>query len=146
MADFVRDGDRLLLAVTDGTRIEVFAVGDNLVRLGGGEPPRSGHVYGLHWWKPQPDGRPLLAATVAVDENRAYSPTAGQTVIGVVFALTDERLAPTREELPYLLGSFDRDGDGIPETLLGQSFDRDIFFGTGPEIRLKGVLNRRAVV
>ena len=129
MADFVRDGDRLLLAVTDGIRIEVFAVGDNLVRLGGGEPPRSGQVYGLHWWKPQPDGRPLLAATVAVDENRAYVPTAGQAVIGVVFTLTDGRLAPTREELPYLLGSFDRDGDGIPETLLGQSFDRDIFFG-----------------
>jgi len=139
MADFVRDGDRLLLAVTDGTRIEVFDVGDNLVRLGGGEPPRSGHVYGLHWWKPQPDGRPLLAATVAVDENRAYGPTAGQAVIGVIFTLTDGRLAPTREELPYLLGSFDRDGDGIPETLLGQSFDRDIFFGDRVrEIRLKG--------
>lgn len=139
MADFARDGDRLLLAVTDGTRIEVFAVGDNLVRLGGGEPPRSGHVYGLHWWKPQPDGRPLLAATVAVDENRAYGPTVGQAVIGVVFTLTDGRLAPTRHELPYLLGSFDRDGDGIPETLLGQSFDRDIFFGDRVrEIRLKG--------
>jgi len=57
----------------------------------------------------------------------------------VVFPLTNGRLAPTREELPYLLGSFDRDGDGIPETLLGQSFDRDIFFGNRVrEIRLKG--------
>lgn len=138
MADFVRDGDRLLLAVTDGTRIDVFAVGDNLVRLGGGEPPRSRHVYSLHWWKPQSDGRPLLAATVAVDENEAYSPTASQTVIGVVFTLPEGHLTPIPEELPYLLGSFDRDGDGIPETLLGQSFDRDIFFGDRVrEIRLK---------
>lgn len=138
MADFVRDGDRLLLAVTDGTRIDVFAVGDNLVRLGGGEPPRSGHVYSLHWWKPQPDGTPLLAATVAVDENEAYSPTASQTVIGVVFTLPEGHLTPIPGELPYLLGSFDRDGDGIPETLLGQSFDRDIFFGDRVrEIRLK---------
>lgn len=138
MADFVRDGDRLLLAVTDGTRIDVFAVGDNLVRLGGGEPPRSGHVYSLHWWKPQPDGTPLLAATVAVDENEAYSPTASQTVIGVVFTLPEGHLTPIPKELPYLLGSFDRDGDGIPETLLGQSFDRDIFFGDRVrEIRLK---------
>lgn len=138
MADFVRDGDRLLLAATDGTRIDVFAVGDNLVRLGGGEPPRSGHVYSLRWWKPKPDGRPLLAATVAVDENQAYSPTTGQTVIGVVFTLQDGHLTPIPEELPYLLGSFDRDGDGIPETLLGQSFDRDIFFGDRVrEIRLK---------
>ena len=138
MSDFVRDGDRLLLAVTDGTRIDVFTVGDNLVRLGGGEPPRSGHVYSLHWWKPQPDGHPLLAATVAADENQAYSPNASKTVIGVVFTLPDGHLTPIREELPFLLGSFDRDGDGIPETLLGQSFDRDIFFGDRVrEIRLK---------
>lgn len=138
MSDFVRDGDRLLLAVTDGTRIDVFTVGDNLVRLGGGEPPRSGHVYSLHWWKPQPDGHPLLAATVAADENQAYSPNASKTVIGVVFTLRDGHLTPIREELPFLLGSFDRDGDGIPETLLGQSFDRDIFFGDRVrEIRLK---------
>jgi hypothetical protein len=34
-----------------------------------------------------------------------------------------------REDIPFLLGSFDRDGDGVRETLLGQSFDRDIFFG-----------------
>ncbi len=129
MADFVRDGDRLLLAVTDGTRIDVFAVGDQLVRLGGGVPPRSGAVYGMHWWMPQIDGHPLLAATVAVEENQAYSPTTGQTVIGVIFTLSDGNLTPISEELPYLLGSFDRDGDGIPETLLGQSFDRDIFFG-----------------
>jgi hypothetical protein len=137
MADFVRDGDRLLLAVTDGTRIDVFAVGDNLVRLGGGEPPRSGGVYSLHWWRPRPDGSPLLAATVAVDENQAYSQTTGQTVIGVIFSFSDGRLTPIPEELPFLLGSFDRDGDGIPETLLGQSFDRDIFFGDRVrEIRL----------
>jgi len=141
MADFVRDGDRLMLAVTDGTRIDVFTVGDHLVLLGGGEPPRSGHVYSLHWWKPQPDGHPLLAATVAVDENQAYSPftITSQAVIGVVFTLSDGHLTPIPEELPYLLGSFDRDGDGIPETLLGQSFDRDIFFGDRVrEIRLKG--------
>jgi hypothetical protein len=129
MADFVRDGERLLLAATDGTRIRVFAVGDNLVLLGGGDPPRSGHVYGLHWWKQKADGRPLLAATVAVDENKAFGPTAGETVVGVVFTLSDGRLSPIGGEIPYLLGSFDRDGDGVRETLLGQSFDRDTFFG-----------------
>jgi hypothetical protein len=138
MADFVRDGDRLLVAVTDGDRIDVFAVGDDLVRLGGGQPPRSGSVYSLHWWRPRPDVAPLLAATVAVDENKPYSPTTGKTVIGVVFTLADGRLTQIPDELPYLLGSFDRDGDGIPETLLGQAFDRDIFFGDRVrEIRLK---------
>ena len=37
MADFVRDGDRLLLAATEGTRIEVFAVGDTLVPVAAGD-------------------------------------------------------------------------------------------------------------
>ncbi|MGZ9137992.1 MAG: hypothetical protein ACXW4K_11120 [Candidatus Deferrimicrobiaceae bacterium] len=129
MADFVRDGDRLLLAATDGTRIGVFAVGDNLVPVATGDAPRSGHLYSLHWWQPQPDAPPLLAANIAVEENRAYSPTMGQTVMGVLFALREGRLVPIREGIPYLLGSFDRDGDGVRETLLGQSFDRDTFFG-----------------
>jgi hypothetical protein len=129
MADFLHSGDRLLLAVTEGTRIEVFAVGDTLVPVATGDPPRPGHIYSLHWWKPKPDAPPLLAATVAVDENKSYSPTASQTVIGVVFTLHDGHLTPIPEELPYLLGSLDRDGDGVRETLLGQSFDRDTFFG-----------------
>jgi hypothetical protein len=129
MADFIHSGDRLLLAVTEGTRIEVFAVGDTLVPVATGDSPRPGHIYSLHWWKPMPDAPPLLAATVAVDENKAFSPTASQTVIGVVFTLHDGHLTPIPEELPYLLGSFDRDGDGVRETLLGQSFDRDTFFG-----------------
>lgn len=139
MADFVRDGDRLLLASTDGTRIGVFAVGDNLVPVATGDAPRSGHLYSLHWWQPQPDAPPLLAANIAVEENRAHSPTMGQTVMGVLFALREGRLVPLREEIPYLLGSFDRDGDGIRETLLGQSFDRDTFFGSNlREVRLGG--------
>ncbi|MEW6719614.1 MAG: hypothetical protein AB1346_04100 [Thermodesulfobacteriota bacterium] len=138
MADFVRDGERLLLAVTDGARIDVYAVGDRPVPLGSGAPPRSGRVHGLHWWKPRPDGAPMLAATVSVDENQPFGPTIGQTVIGVIFTVTDGRLAQIPEELPYLLGSFDRDGDGVPETLLGQSFDRDVFFGDRiREIHLK---------
>jgi hypothetical protein len=129
MADFVRDGDRLLLAVTEGTRIEVFAVGDNLVPMATGDTGRPGQLHSLHWWKPQPDGPPLLAATMAVDENQAFGPATGQTLVGSLFTLREGRLVAVREDIPYLLGSFDRDGDGVRETLLGQSFDRDIFFG-----------------
>ena len=129
MADFTRDGDRLLLAVTEGTRIEVFAVGDNLVPVAAGDTKRAGQFLSLHWWKPQPDGPPLLAATLAVDENRAFSASLGQTLVGSLFILRQGRLDPVREDIPFILGSFDRDGDGVRETLLGQTFDRDIFFG-----------------
>jgi len=128
-ADFCSDGNRLLLAVSEGTRIDVFSVGDNLAPVTTGKTVRPGQILGLHWWQPQPGAPPLLAATVAMEENRAYSPAIGQNVMGALFALREGRLVPIREEIPYLLGSFDRDGDGIRETLLGQSFDRDIFFG-----------------
>jgi hypothetical protein len=129
MADFGRDGDRLLLAVTEGTRIDVFAVGDNLVPVASGKTTRTGRILSLHWWQPQPGAPPLLAASVAVEENRPFSPAIGETVMGALFAIQEGRLVPIREEIPYLLGSFDRDGDGVRETLIGQSFDRDIFFG-----------------
>jgi hypothetical protein len=139
MADFVRDGDRLLVATTEGTRIDVFAVGDNLVPVANGNAPRSGSIYSLHWWQPQPDAPPLLAAGIAVGENRAYAPSMGQTLQGVIFALREGHLALIGGEIPYLPGSFDRDGDGVRETLLGQSFDPDTFFGDRVrEIRLKG--------
>jgi hypothetical protein len=83
----------------------------------------------LHWWQAQPGVPPLLAASVAVEENRPYTPAAGHTVLGALFALREGRLSPVREDIPYILGSFDRDGDGVRETLLGQDFDRDTFFG-----------------
>jgi hypothetical protein len=129
MADFGSDGDRLLLAVTDGTQIDVFAIGDNLVPVATGKTTRPGRILSLHWWQPRSGVPPLLAASVAVEENRAYSPAIGQTVMGALFAVREGRLVPIREDIPYLLGSFDRDGDGVRETLLGQSFDRDTFFG-----------------
>ncbi|GAB4365051.1 MAG: hypothetical protein Kow00128_07280 [Deltaproteobacteria bacterium] len=139
MADFVRDGGRLLLATTDGSRIEVFEVTDKPVLQAIGSPSRGGSILGLHWWRPSPGGPLLLAATLAVEENRAFNPAIGQTIAGRVFALDGRALQPVGDEIPYLLGSFDRDGDGTPETLLGQPFDRDIFFGTRVrEIRLKG--------
>jgi hypothetical protein len=128
-ADFCSDGNRLLLAVSEGTRIDVFSVGDNLAPVATGKPTRPGQILSLHWWQPQPGAPPLLAASVAMEENRAYSPAIGQNVMGALFAVREGRLVPIREEIPYLLGSFDRDGDGVRETLIGQSFDRDIFFG-----------------
>ena len=139
MADFARDGNRLLLAVTEGSRIEVFEVGDRLVPLATGGESRGGRIHSLHWWQPSPGGPLLLAATLAVEENQAYNPAIGQTITGRVYALRGGALAAIREEIPYLLGSFDRDGDGARETLLGQAFDRDIFFGDRiRELRLRG--------
>ncbi|UCF91197.1 MAG: VCBS repeat-containing protein [Desulfobacterales bacterium] len=37
---------------------------------------------------------------------------------------------PWRQRIPRILGTFDLDGDGRPETLFRQEFDKDYFFGS----------------
>ncbi len=139
MADFVRDGDRLLLAATDGSKIRVYAVTNGLGLLAAGDTTRPGPIYALHWWRPENGGQLYLAVTSGMEENGAYSPASGLTVSGSIYALRGDRLVPVREEISSILGSFDRDGDGQPETLLAQNFDRDIFFGDHiKEVHLAG--------
>ena len=50
-------------------------------------------------------------------------------VASAIFKLRGGELKPIKQWIPFFLGSFDRDGDGSPETLLRQSFDREIFWG-----------------
>jgi hypothetical protein len=50
-------------------------------------------------------------------------------VESALFALRGDRLVLLKEHIPYLLGTFDRNGDGSPELLLGQNFDNTTFFG-----------------
>jgi hypothetical protein len=52
-----------------------------------------------------------------------------EEVEATIFTLRGNDLVPLGTWLPYFLGTFDLDGDGIPETLLRQSFDQDLFWG-----------------
>jgi len=130
-ADFVATSDGLLLATTDGSKIRVYRLRNNqLTTVASAEPRHPGKILTLAWWQPA-DGAPLyLAATLVVDENRAYSPAQEKTINGAVFVLKDSSLVSVQESLTYLLGTFDLDGDGTRETLLGQTFDREKVFGS----------------
>lgn len=131
MAEFAKSGERLLLATTNGASLHVFAVdADKLKHLAHGEPSRPGQVLALHWWQPKPGGPLYLVATSAVEVNQAVTVGTPHTVSSEIFLFRENRLTPLGGPLSYLLGSFDQDGDGINETLLGQNFDRDIFFGS----------------
>jgi len=130
MAVFTRQADQLLLACTDGKEIRVFKVADEAVPLAQGRTERPGQIIALHWWQPTVGGPLYLAVVSSVEENQAVTSATPQTISGAIFQLQDQRLLVVREGLPYLLGSFDRDGDGAHETLLGQNFDRDVFFGS----------------
>jgi len=138
MADFVLAGDRLLLASTDGSELRVFQIGEKLNEVASGDTARPGEFLSVHWWQPEAGGPLYLAATLSVELNEPYSSYVGHKAVGAVFRLDENRLVPVREGINYILGTFDRDGDGRNETLLGQAFDRDIFFGQVKELRLDG--------
>jgi hypothetical protein len=121
MADFARDGDRVLLASTDGSGIRVYRAGERFDLVTKGDTRNGSWNLAVQWWRPS-ESSPLYLVVTALFEHN---------VEGTIFALEGDRLAVVKERIPYLLGAFDRDGDGNPETLLRQSFDRDQFWGRG---------------
>ena len=128
MADFVKDGSDLLMAATDGSEVKVYKVGPELSLRTSGRPKGMGDTFAVKWWRPT-TGAPLhLAVTTITDDQ----------VEATVFRLEGNELVPVEEWISFFLGAFDRDGDGVPETLLRQSFDRDIFWGNQiREVRLE---------
>ncbi|MCW8886070.1 MAG: hypothetical protein OQK12_12595 [Motiliproteus sp.] len=81
--------------------------------------PFGNESLALHWWHPDPTQQPLLA----------MSTWDGEEVDGMLFRLEQNGLVPVKLNLPYIFGSFDLDGDGRNETLLGQLFDKESFYG-----------------
>ena len=121
MTDFIKFRDQLLMASTDGVKIAVYDVADNLIPVAEGAPSYPGQILALKWWQPSEKG-PLYLAVVS---------WADESVSGNIFTLDGKTLSPVQERIPRILGTFDLDGDKRPETLLGQSFDGENFFGSG---------------
>ena len=133
MSDFIRQEGRLWLATTDGSKLNIFSVTDAPALLATTAIPYRGQILALKWW--QPEGRrTLLAVTCWADHKMA----------SLIYALEPSGLTLVRERIPRILGTFDLNGDGSPETLWGQISNRDEFYGrdiktlalTGGEIGL----------
>jgi len=120
MADFIKDGNDLLMAATDGTEVTVYTVGEELSLRASGRPKGMGDTFAVKWWRPANTGPLHLAVTTITSDQ----------LEATVFRLEGNELVPVEERISFFLGTFDRDGDGVPETLLRQSFDRDIFWGS----------------
>jgi hypothetical protein len=136
-ADFIRLDQRLLLATTDGDRIGVLDATNGLEVLATAAPERPARILAVQWWQPPGGHRLFVAATAWNDE----------TVNSLIFELRQNRLDPVADRIPRILGSFDVDGDGRPETLLGQEFEGEDFFGNGiRELKWTGVEIERTVV
>lgn len=119
MAALLNLDGRLLLAATDGKTIQVLKVEDGLHPVADFDPKDYRQILALKWWRPSAD-QPLYLCMVA---------WSGHRVSASVLALKDERLMPAVDGLDTILGTFDLDGDRLPETLLGQEFDPENFFG-----------------
>lgn len=122
MADLLKQNGERLLAATDGNKIRIFSVlkaEKQLSLLAEGKIDGYGKILTLKWWQPKDDGMLYLAVLAWTDEK----------IDSTVFKLHNNQLMKVVGGLDSILGSFDLDNDGRPETLLSQNFNADSFFG-----------------
>lgn len=119
MADFLPLGDRLLLLAGAGATLRVLEAGESLRELAAADHPGGGAIYAVQWWLPEGSDTPYAAITTYGEE----------TMDSAVYAFEEGGLRQIRGFIRGILGAMDRNGDGRPETLLRQSFDRDTFWG-----------------
>ncbi len=109
----------MLVATTDGASILVSEADERMSPVAAGRPTTPGQILSVHWWQPEEKEPPLLVANIWQEDHPE----------GAIFVLRGSQLVPVRETILSILGTFDRDGDGQRELLLGQSFDPERFFG-----------------
>ncbi len=136
MSDFITTADGLLMATTDGFRVHIYRVTDHLELVT--EYPFSGRsIHALSWWQPTPN-----TLYLTVSGSSQSSPTTGTstetTPRSSILLLNSNQLNPINDNISYFLGTYDRDGNGTRETLLGQDLDLDIFYGRVAELHLDG--------
>jgi hypothetical protein len=119
--DFLKMDGQLLLATTDGAQIQVFNVANGLKPIASGAPGYPVRILSLNWWAPGNGRGVYLAVNVWSDRDKKQQ--------GALFLLDADTLKPVAANIPRILGAFDLDGDRRPETLLGQEFSGENFFG-----------------
>jgi hypothetical protein len=119
MADFIRSDGQLLMATTDGLRLNIFEITDTLTPMAAAQTPYPGQILAVKWWQPKKRRSPYLTVNFWIDNK----------VSSLIYALEGSRLTLVKDRISRILGAFDTDGDGKPETLLGQTYDREVFYG-----------------
>ncbi len=123
MAAFTRFQDRILLAAVDGRYIRVFDVSAGLRQLAVAEMRNvSVSPLAVAWWKPGKESPLHLAVTAGEEISESSGMIVKTEPAGALYEFDGRSLRLEVSGIRYLLGTFDRDGDGDPETLLGQEF------------------------
>jgi hypothetical protein len=131
ITDFIKHDNQFLMASTNGTQIQIYNVAHDLKLVAQGAPAYPVRVLSLKWWAPGNGRSVYLAANVWSERDK--------NVRGNLFLLDGGALRPKIMGIPRILGTFDSNGDGLPETLLGQDFSGETFFGRRlNELKLSG--------
>lgn len=118
-AALLQYGDMRLVAAADGKKISVFKEEKKLELLAEGRIQGYGQIFMVKWWQPAAGG-PLYLAVLAWTDDAMDS---------TIFVFDHNRLTIAAGGLNTILGSFDLDNDGRPETLLSQEFNAETYFG-----------------
>jgi len=139
MSAATREQDLLLLATVDGTYLRVFAVAGGLRQLAVTEMRNeTASPIAVAWWRPEKTGGLYLVVT-AGEENFWSSRQGEETQLsGAIYEFAGQSLRQVAADIPYFMGTFDRDGDGLPETLLGQEFDKRNGYGRNFLLKREG--------
>jgi hypothetical protein len=122
MGDFLMLKGQMNLAVIQEHALAVYQVTDNgLQNVAKVKLPLI-KLVSVCWWQPGA-GTPYIAVT-GYDKDE-------DDISSFIFRFNKGTITPVQRQFPYILGSSDIDGDGLPETLLAQSFDRDTFYSRG---------------
>jgi hypothetical protein len=130
IAVFARYENRLLLASSDGGSWQILDISTTPKVIARSPDLIMGQLVGLHWWQPEAKGPLYLAITMQKDENVSGDINPAKRLETTLYRLIQDQPQIVQSQIANMVGSFDLDGDGRPETLLGQDLDRDITFGT----------------
>jgi hypothetical protein len=128
-SDFVVDGGRRLMVATNRDNIYVFDLSNGVQRIAHASLPYSCQLLSVNWWKPSASEPLHVAVTGWITKELLIKQPWGDTLGSVVFVLEGNALRVLKDKIRYTLGTLDRDGDGLPELLLAQSFERRTFLG-----------------
>jgi hypothetical protein len=119
MADFLWKDGTLWIASTNGATIETFQLKNDLIPVASARPALQARILAVHWWVPVGSGQAHITVTTWNDD----------AVYSLIYRMEDSRLVMVADGISRILGAFDTDGNGMPETLLSQNYDGEEFFG-----------------
>lgn len=120
MGDFLLIHDTMYLAAIKPHELLVYQVGDKgLQQIARMKTPLT-KLLSVCWW--QPASKASYIGITGYDSD-------DQQVSSILVQFRNNTLNLVQKELPYILNSSDMDGNGLPELMLAQNFDQDVFFG-----------------